>query len=238
MASLVEPDGCVLVDTVDQFINALLAFQFLPLRAAKPTRNVVLFGNGGGTSVLAADAFAERGLDVLPFASAARTRLEAMNLPPGTSIANPIDAPVATLQQDQGGVANAICRSIYEAAAADAVVVHMNLAAFVGRGNIDPVDKLIAAAVAVHRLHAGASHLVIVLRVDGSPELDERGDGIAQRRFNDGIPVYDELVDAAHALRAVQSIERHWREDPQPLASPARRHERLDDSVTRINRCA
>ena len=120
-----------------------------------------------------------------------------MNLPPGTSIANPIDAPVATLQQDQGGVANAILQVIYEAAAADAVVVHVNLAAFVGRGNIDPVDKLIAAAVAVHRLHAGASHLVIVLRVDGSQALEQR------------IPVYDELVEAADALRAVSFVEHH-----------------------------
>jgi acyl-CoA synthetase (NDP forming) len=207
--ALSSQTGCVLVDTVDQFINALLAFQFLPLRSAKPTRNVVLFGNGGGTSVLAADAFAERELDVLPFGSAARARLEAMKLPPGTSIANPIDAPVATLQQDQGRVANAILQVIYEAASADAVVMHVNLAAFVGRGDVDPVDNLIEAAVAVHAAHAGVSHLVIVLRVDGSPELDERRRRFRQHALEKRIPVYDELVEAADALRAVSFVERH-----------------------------
>jgi acyl-CoA synthetase (NDP forming) len=207
--ALSSQTGCVLVDTVDQFINALLAFQFLPLRPAKPTCNVVLFGNGGGTSVLAADAFAERALDVLPFGTAARARLEAMKLPPGTSIANPIDAPVATLQQDEGRVANAILQVIYEAASADAVVMHVNLAAFVGRGDVDPVDNLIEAAVAVHAAHAGASHLVIVLRVDGSPELDERRRRFRQHALAKRIPVYDELVEAADALRAVSFVERH-----------------------------
>ena len=207
--ALSKQTGCVLVDTVDQFINALLAFQFLPLRSTKPTRSVVLFGNGGGTSVLAADAFAERELDVLPIESTARAKLEAMKLPPGTSIANPIDAPVATLQQDQGRVANAILRVIYEAASADAVVMHVNLAAFVGRGDVDPIDNLIKAAVGVHATHAGTSHLVIVLRVDGSPELDERRRRFRQQALERRIPVYDELVEAADALRAVSFVERH-----------------------------
>jgi len=199
----------VLVDTVDQFIDALLAFQFLPLRRWKPTRRVVLFGNGGGTSVLAADAFAERGLDVLPFADAVRAKLAAMKLPPGTSIANPIDAPVATLQQDDGRVANAILDVVYASGLPDAVVVHINLAAFVGRGDVDPIDNLIEAAVETHAKYAGAAHLVVVLRVDGSPELDERRRHYRQHALERRIPVYDELVEAADALCAVSVVERY-----------------------------
>jgi len=199
----------VLVDTVDQFIDALLAFQFLPLRRWKPTRRVVLFGNGGGTSVLAADAFAERGLDVLPFDDAVRAKLAAMKLPPGTSIANPIDAPVATLQQDDGRVANAILDVVYASGLPDAVVVHINLAAFVGRGDVDPIDNLIEAAVETHAKYAGAAHLVVVLRVDGSPELDERRRHYRQHALERRIPVYDELVEAADALCAMSVVERY-----------------------------
>jgi len=210
--ALSRQTGCMLVDTVDQFIDALLAFQFLPLRTSKPTRKVVLFGNGGGTSVLAADAFAERGLDVLPFDDAVRRRLHAMKLPPGTSIVNPIDAPVATLQKENGRVANAILDVVFESAAPDAVVVHINLAAFVGRGDVDPIDNLIDAAVRTHARHSAAAHFVLVLRVDGSPELDERRRHYRQHALERRIPVYDELVEAADALRAVSFVERYREE--------------------------
>ena len=85
------------VKTIDQFLGALLALQFFELHE-RPTRRVVLFGNGGGTSVLATDSFAERGLDVAPFDERhVGSASKRFNLPPGTSVANPIDAPVATL---------------------------------------------------------------------------------------------------------------------------------------------
>jgi acyl-CoA synthetase (NDP forming) len=200
----------VLVSTVDEFIDVLLAFQFLTLHPANPTRKVVLFGNGGGTSVLATDSFAECGLDVVPFGPETVERLAALQLPPGTSVANPIDAPVATLQEDEGRVANRIFDIVYESALPDALVMHINLAAFVGRGGADPIDNLIQAAVKVQQSHPGRAHFVIVLRVDGSPELDERRRRYRGVALGVGIPVYDELVEAAHALRAVRAIEVHF----------------------------
>jgi len=198
--------GCVLVRTVDAFIDALLAFQCLELRR-QPTQQVVLFGNGGGTGVLATDAFAERGLDVSPLAAAAIERLEALKLPPGTSVVNPIDTPVATLQADEGRIAGRILDIVYEHARLDALVLHVNLAAFVGRAGGDPVDALIQAAFDSRRRHPGGPHFVLVLRADGSPALEER-----RRRFRDvagaaGIPVYDELEPVAEALAAVRWVE-------------------------------
>ena len=41
-----------MVSTVDEFLDALLALQFLTPRPSKPTNLVTLFGNGGGSSVL------------------------------------------------------------------------------------------------------------------------------------------------------------------------------------------
>ncbi|MEP7206747.1 MAG: CoA-binding protein [Casimicrobiaceae bacterium] len=215
--ALAKQSGCVLVETVDRFIDALLAFQFLTPRPEAPTRRVVLFGNGGGTSVLAADSFAQCGLDVEPFDRATVARLEALKLPPGTSIANPIDAPVATLQEDQGRVANTVFDIVYESALPDAMVMHINLAAFVGRGGGDPVDNLIQAAVRVQETHPGRAHFMIVLRVDGSPELDEQRRRYRELALSVGIPVYDELVDAAYALRAVRWIEQQWNAIRAPL---------------------
>ena len=193
--------------TVDEFIDSLLAFQHLDVRPSKPTKRVVLFGNGGGASVLATDYFAGLGLDVSPFDDDTRLQLEAMNLPPGTSVANPIDAPVATLQEEEGRIANRILEAIYTSAVPDAVVMHLNLAAFVGRGDIDPIDNLIQAAVQVQDSFPGQAHFMMALRVDGSPELDAKMRQYRESALSVGIPVYDELAPAARALKAVSWVE-------------------------------
>ena len=205
--ALSRQTGCVLVATVDEFIDALLAFQFLDVRPSKPTKCVVLFGNGGGTGVLATDFFAGLGLDVSPFDDVTRLKLEAMNLPPGTSVVNPIDAPVATLQEEEGRIANRILDTIYTSAAPEAVVMHLNLAAFVGRGDIDPIDNLIQAAVQVQDSFPGQAHFMMVLRVDGSPELDTKMRQYRESALSAGIPVYNELAPAARALKAVSWVE-------------------------------
>jgi acyl-CoA synthetase (NDP forming) len=224
--AIARQTACVLVDTVDRFIDALLAFQFLTPRPSRPTRQVVLFGNGGGTSVLATDSFAECGLDVAPFDPATLERLDALKLPPGTSVANPIDAPVATLQEDEGRVANRIFDIVYESAAPDAVVMHINLAAFVGRGGGDPVDNLIQAAMRVQQTHPERAHFVIVLRVDGSPELDDRRRRYRAMALAARIPVYDEMIDAAQALRAVRSVEQQWSRAAPDAIAPRTNSER------------
>ena len=199
-----------LVRTVDEFIDTLLALQFLTLRPSRPTRRVALFGNGGGTSVLAVDAFAALGLDVDPFGPETRGALENLGLPPGTSVANPIDAPVRTMQEKDGQVANEILDIVYRGGRPDAVVMHLNLAAFAGRAGVDPIDNLIAAAVAMQERYRGQAHFAIVLRVDGSPELEERKRRYREHALGVGIPVYDELLNAAQALASVAHLERRF----------------------------
>lgn len=200
---------CAMVSTIDEFIDALLAFQHLVPRPQRPTARVVLFGNGGGTSVLATDNFADCALEVMPFEPAILKRLEALNLPPGTSVTNPIDAPVATLQEQDGQVANRILDIVYDSAP-DALVMHLNLAAFVGRGNTDPVDNLIQGAIRARQAAEGGPHFALALRVDGSPELDDRRRHYREVARRADIPVYDELDQVARALRAVSRIERQW----------------------------
>jgi len=199
---------CAMVSTVDEMIDSLLAFQHLAPRPQRPTSRVVLFGNGGGTSVLATDTFADCGLDVARFDETTLRQLEAMKLPPGTSVTNPIDAPVATLQEQGGLVANRILEIVYDSAP-DAVVMHLNLAAFVGRGDSDPVDNLIQGAIRAREARRDGPHFLLALRVDGSPELEERRRHYREIASRAGIPVYEELEPVAKALRAVSRIERH-----------------------------
>lgn len=205
--ALTAQTPCVMVASLEEFLDTLLAFQNLTVRPARPTKNVVLFGNGGGTGVLATDSFADCGLDVLPFDSKTRSVLEALELPPGTSVANPIDTPVATLQQEEGWIAGKILDRIYENSNPDAIVMHLNLASFVGRGDKDPVDNLIRVAEQSQQSHPGRAHFVLVLRSDGSSELDEIKRKYRLRALSVGIPVYDEVTNAAQALASVQHIE-------------------------------
>ena len=206
--ALTEQTPCVMVATVDEFIDTLLALQHLQLRPSRPTRQVALFGNGGGSGVLATDGFAAVGLDVSPFPEEARERLEALQFPPGTSIVNPIDTPVGTLLEEEGRIANTILDIVYSLAKPDAVVMHLNLAAFVGRGDSEPVDNLIQAAVEIQKTYSGQAHFLMALRVDGSPELEEAKRIYSGRALAAGIPVYDELSNAAQALAAVSHLER------------------------------
>lgn len=205
--ALAAQTGCVLTDTLDQFLEALLAFQCMSPRGDRPTRRVVLFGNGGGTSVLATDFFARQNLSIDPLAAEAIAALEALGLPPGTSVINPIDTPVNTLQAQEGRIAGAILDAVYTTSAPDAVVMHLNLAAFLGRGPIDPMDNLINAAVTVQTKFPGQAHFMLVLRSDGDPALEESKRTYRARALAAGIPVYDELANAAMALTAIRHVE-------------------------------
>ena len=206
--ALSKQTGCVMVDTLDQFIDTLLIFRSLKPRPEHPTRRVVLFGNGGGTSVLATDYFARLGLDVTPFERSTIDALAALKLPPGTSITNPVDCPVGTLQQEEGRVAEKILDIIYGDGKPEALVTHLNMSAFVGRTKPEVLDNLVQAALRVQSKYPGQAHFVLVLRSDGEPSLEER-----KREFRDkavalGIPVYDEMANVGHALAALQAHER------------------------------
>ncbi|HYC44198.1 MAG TPA: acetate--CoA ligase family protein [Burkholderiales bacterium] len=217
--ALSRQTGCILVDTLDQFIDTLLLFQALRPRPAHPTQRVALFGNGGGTSVLATDYFARLGLDVTPFDQATIDALAALKLPPGTSITNPVDCPVGTLQQEEGRVAEKILDLIYGSGKPDALVMHLNLSAFVGRTKPEVLDNLVKAALRVQEHYPGQAHFILVLRSDGDPPLEKRKREFRERAVALGVPVYDEMSNAGHALAALREYELFLNRSSSPRAT-------------------
>jgi acyl-CoA synthetase (NDP forming) len=209
-AGLARQTGAVVTTTLEEFLDVLLAFQALTPRRDRRTRAAVLFGNGGGTSVLAADAFARAGITVAPMDREAISRLEALNLPPGTSVANPIDTPAGTLRQEEGRVAERILSIVFEAARPDAIVMHVNLPVFLTATDqrVDVVANLMQAALRVRAAYPGRAHFVLVLRSDGTAASDERKRLYRAEAARLGIPVYDEMTNAATALGAVAAFER------------------------------
>lgn len=206
--ALSKQTGCVLVDTLDQFVDTLLLFQSVKPNAAHATKRVTLFGNGGGTSVLATDYFARLGLDVTPFEQKAIDELAALQLPPGTSITNPVDCPVGTLSQDEGRVAEKVLDIIYASGKPDAVVMHLNLSAFAGRVKPEVLDNLMAAAIRVQEKYPGQAHFMLALRSDGGAALEERKREFRTTALARGIPVFDEMSNVGHALAALAAHER------------------------------
>jgi acyl-CoA synthetase (NDP forming) len=206
--ALARQTGSILVGTLDEFIDTLLLFQTIAPHPAHPTRRVALFGNGGGTSVLATDYFARLGIAVTPFEAATTERLAALDLPPGTSITNPVDCPVGTLQQGDGRVAEKIIDIIYESGRPDALVMHLNLSAFVGRTKPEVLDNLVQAALRVQEHYPGQAHFLLVLRSDGEPKLEARKRAFRVTAVSLGVPVFDEMSNAGQALAALQAYER------------------------------
>lgn len=207
---LARQTGIVLTATLDEFLDSLLAFQALEPRRTRVTRRCVLFGNGGGTSVLAADSFSRNGLEVAAMPRAAVAALEALKLPPGTSVVNPIDTPAYTLRQDEGRIAERILDIVLESGESDAVVMHINLPVFIRSADqrADFLQNLVDAALRARARHPGRAHMVLVLRSDGTEQSEARRREYRGNAVDQGIPVLDEMSNAASALSGVAFFER------------------------------
>ncbi len=199
---------CIEVGTLDEFLDLLLALQELEPRPDRPTRRVVMFGNGGGSSVLGADICASLGLDVSPFEDTLRAKLEALDLLPGSSVANPIDTPVATLQQDGGRVARQIIDLVYAHGKPDAIALHLNMSSFQGRGGVDPVDDIFQFVADAMAARPSAAHVLMAFRTDGDPALEERKRHYREKARSLHIPIFDEIPELAKALAGIAHIER------------------------------
>lgn len=212
---LARQAGVVLADTLDRFLFALLALQHLRPHAGRATTSVALFGNGGGTSVLAADACARAGLAVPPLSAPTVEALEALALPPGTSVANPIDTPGGTLRVDEGRIAGRILDIVLGDPAIQAIIVHVNLPVFLTSENqaADVVGNLVAA-ISRARERSAEKHLMLVLRSDGSAECDARARRDGETAMAAGVPVFPEMPEAARALADLAGFER-WLTRPR-----------------------
>jgi hypothetical protein len=57
--------------------------------------------------------------------------------------------------------------------------------------------------------HAGKGHFVLVLRSDGSEEVDRRRHAYRKMAMTLGVAVFDSLPQAARALAALEQLERY-----------------------------
>jgi len=184
------------------FLSVLAAFQAEPARPPQPSGRVVLFGNGGGISVLAADTLAHAGLDVAPLGRDALAKLEELALPPGASLTNPIDVPASALQGDSAAAARKILEIVAEIDRPDAVLIHLNLPVLLSYRHVDMLGNVLNAVADLKAAHGGRTQFALVLRSDGEPEVERRKQACRLDAMRDGIPAFEDFAEAATALAA------------------------------------
>ena len=206
---LCRQTGTVLVESLDEMLDALVAFQSLSCRSDGVTSTTVLMGNGGGASVLATDDFTRCGFDLPRLSGSTISSLKDLELPPGTGLLNPVDTPAGTLSQREGAIATEILHHIGGEPGIDAVVMHANVTVLLTNTD-DPhtvLTNLARAAIVFQRTKREELHLLLVLRSDGSQPVEEAVRAIAEPARSAGIPVFPQLLNAARGLRSVRTRE-------------------------------
>lgn len=199
---LLSQAGAVAVDSFEELLNAGVVAQqkWVP----KGSR-ILLCGQGGGASVVATDLAAALGLTVPRLDGETLARVRELNLPPGTSRDNPIDAPVGTLQVENGGLFTRLVDLVCAPEHFDAAILHINLQNVVSYAP-EPI-KVIASFVATA---AGVKQrglfVVLVLRTSGEQFLELYRATAAKLAWESQIAVLPEIKDALRALAALTKV--------------------------------
>lgn len=200
--------GITLVETVDDFLHSLLALQDLAREPRANARDVVLLGNGGGVSVLAADQFARAKLDVPPVSDELIRAVDAIEFPPGASILNPIDLPAGVFAKDAGALCVSLLRLVLEQDAPGAIVVHLNLGAMLqGSVFMAGFRGFLDEALPLMRAHRMQTLPVLVLNSDGGAEADDLRRTLAEAAREWRIPVVNSFAGAIQILTTLNEHE-------------------------------
>lgn len=208
--------GAVMVDSLAEFVDVLRLFEICDGREGNvPSMAAVLVGNGGGVSVLGADSVEGVGLQVHEFSPEARAAMDKVNVPPGMSVRNPVDAPAGAFELHDGAMLRSVLDAI-ELDAGEAILIpHMNLPVI--RDNLrDPdaaVGRFINTCGRIGKESRSILPPLLVLRSDGSAESELFRRQVATESAGLGMPTYAEIVDAARAAHAVLTwahARREW----------------------------
>jgi acyl-CoA synthetase (NDP forming) len=218
---LARQSGFILVDTLSELVNALLAFQFRDVAVRPAGNDVVLFGNGGGNGVLASDALERAGLSLAELEPGVLEKLAAVGLAAGSSLVNPIDAPAPAIAARNGQVAEDVIREVMESQQPPAAMLsHLNvgvISSHTAHANTDVVESIITAIGRTRAAYPGRSHHAIVLRSDGRDATERRIREYRSLAASFGLPVFGEITPAVQAIAALISATRETHEEGSPL---------------------
>ncbi|MGV9296140.1 acetate--CoA ligase family protein [Amycolatopsis sp. NPDC003676] len=209
--ALCRQAGIALTDSLEEFLDVLLAFDTARLDGPPPaTRDAVLFGNGGGASVLATDALAHYGFTVPPLPDRTVAQIEALGLPPGNGLANPIDTPAGTLAVGGGTIAGDLLSLVLESAPPAVLITHLNVG-IIQRNLADThgdVTGTIIRGIADAHARAGAgTQQFLVLKGDGRADMADAIAAYARQAHRLGLPVFGTVEEAGRVARSLLDFQ-------------------------------
>jgi acyl-CoA synthetase (NDP forming) len=199
---LLNQAGAVAVDSFEELLNAGVVVQ--QKRLPKGSR-VLLCGQGGGASVVATDLAAGLGLTVPRLDRETLARVHELSLPPGTSRDNPIDAPVGTLQVENGGLFTRLVDIVCAPEHFDSAILHINLQNVVSYAP-EPAKVIASFVATAAAVKQRGLFVVLVLRTSGEPFLEEYRATAVQLAWESQLAVLLEIKDALRALAAVTKL--------------------------------
>lgn len=203
--AFIRQTGVIQVSSIDEIVDVGLAFTLLP--PPNGNRVCIITAGGGGSSVYATDGCAAEGLSVPPLGDSAQDILRSLVPAEGTSIRNPLDAPV--LMSDEQGLARAL-----EAVMADPVIDMVLLYASLGPvAGVSPGELLAEAIGMARRSGQNQKPVAVCLRHwDLGPDSLAIEIKMRQRLLREQVPVYPSLDSSARALARFAEWHRYQRD--------------------------
>lgn len=204
--ALARQSGALLVESLEQFVDTLQTFELAASTPSVMSNEIILFGNGGGASVLAADSVERVSLMTPGVSAQTLADLDALNLPPGNGLANPIDTPGSTLLVGGGTVAGDILDVVLRHERPAAIVSHFNVGILLRNlppGVGDVTSVVIDSIARARDASAHVCHHLLVLKSDGSVETDAQIRKYRAQARAHGIAVFGDINSASLALRSL-----------------------------------
>jgi acyl-CoA synthetase (NDP forming) len=202
--ALASQTGSVLVETLEEFIDTLVTFQNWGT-AKKPFRgNVVLFGNGGGASVLACDALGRLGIELPAIGADTSIKLNALGISAGASLENPLDFPANILNRFGGELFEKLLQIVIDSERPEILLIHLNLPVILPYRSGELMTELMSMVLKLHDSLPKETSLFLVLRSTGQTDYEDQRQKYATIAMQAGIPTFQDLTSAARALGALK----------------------------------
>lgn len=206
-SSLLQNAGAHVVDTPEELLNTAVV-----LDHGFVSGPLIFVGNGGGASVLIADLVEDAGLELARVSDSDVTRLEGQVGVPASNRGALWDIPLNIMAANGGATLLDLVASLLGGQPTARLVLHLNLTSF---ANQRDAARAVRALVEPISSAGWGSRLVLVLRSDGSAEVDElRRVAMRELEWSGPLPCFLSIEALVRALAVVADQRRLQGADP------------------------
>ena len=192
-ASLITRAGAVLVETIEDMMDALATLATLPPITGN---RLAVFGTGGGVGVAAADLAARNGLVLTEFSPTLSAELAERFGQPGTSMTNPVDVTVWNVFPGGECALSQVLSLIAAPEVADSAIAYLELGSILDLNSSDRAAELVELLVRDLERHVATVPTSFVLRTGGDPESEMWLRDVERRLRGVGIATFSRIQDA------------------------------------------